>query len=301
MGKDPGESPETLVQLVLRAHDVDPLVQSNEDWQALGATASRTLFWCGGAIYACRCEAGEMRFALQLLRTPLGAIAHHLGAGYAQHLRKSRRMSGAIFSHYLVRPLEDDTFLDELILWLHRPAEEPNPYHSPSRHASALWTTESAYLSLGALPWVQTDRVQRALSVGAPGPAAYRRRKLEGVSRHATELFTRRPTTTRLRLIAHSGPREESLVRIARLVADYCEVSYADVLSHKRGHSVSKARVIATILSTRNGATAAALAKLFNRARSTLIEQVEHYRRTQPEIFAAAEAQLRDAIRAAIE
>jgi chromosomal replication initiation ATPase DnaA len=79
---------------------------------------------------------------------------------------------------------------------------------------------------------------------------------------------------------------------IARAVADYCKVSYEDMLADTRKRSVSRARVIATVLATRNGATAAAAARLFNRSRSTLIEQVEHYRATQPEIFAAAESSL---------
>ena len=62
------------------------------------------------------------------------------------------------------------------------------------------------------------------------------------------------------------------------------------MLTDTRKRSVSKARVIATVLATRNGATAASAARLFNRSRSTLIEQVEHYRATQPEVFAEAES-----------
>jgi chromosomal replication initiation ATPase DnaA len=76
---------------------------------------------------------------------------------------------------------------------------------------------------------------------------------------------------------------------IARLVADAYNVSYEDMLADTRKRAVSKARVIATVLATRNGATAAAAARLFRRSRSTLIEQVDYYRATQPEIFAEAE------------
>jgi hypothetical protein len=64
------------------------------------------------------------------------------------------------------------------------------------------------------------------------------------------------------------------------------------MLTDTRKRAVSKSRVIATVLATRNGSTAAAAARLFNRSRSTLIEQVEHYRATQPEIFAEAESAL---------
>jgi hypothetical protein len=50
--------------------------------------------------------------------------------------------------------------------------------------------------------------------------------------------------------------------------------------------------VITAVLATRNGATAAAAAQLFSRSRSSLFEQVEHYRVQQPQIFAQAEAVL---------
>jgi hypothetical protein len=83
MGESPrGEIAETLVQLVLRGCRADALVDSAEDWRALGVIASRMLFWCGGAIYGCRCEGKEMRFAIQ--------VAHSSGrsgvmAASAQH------------------------------------------------------------------------------------------------------------------------------------------------------------------------------------------------------------------------
>lgn len=64
------------------------------------------------------------------------------------------------------------------------------------------------------------------------------------------------------------------------------------MLGDTRKRTVSKARVIATVLAARNGATAASAARLFNRSRSTLIEQVEYYRATQPGIFAEAETRL---------
>ena len=50
----------TLVQLVLRARHTAELVQSDRDCRELGFIAARMLFWCGGAIYAYRCEGGEI-------------------------------------------------------------------------------------------------------------------------------------------------------------------------------------------------------------------------------------------------
>jgi hypothetical protein len=43
------------------------------------------------------------------------------------------------------------------------------------------------------------------------------------------------------------------------------------------------------VLSVRSGASAATMARVFRRSRSTLSEQVEHYRQTQPRIYLEAE------------
>jgi hypothetical protein len=294
MGNTPApQFARTLVQLILRTHHTTELMQTDQDWRALGFIAARMLFWCGGAIYACRCEGNEIRFALQVAHAPLGAMAQHISGAYASHLHRSRGLSGNIFKHYAAIPLHDEIFLDDLVLWLHR--SEPR---------TRIWTADDAYLSPNSLPWIDTDRVLSALSVGAPGPATYRRRKGERISPQIIELFTRRPQRALLTNLpedstagtpaANRGTRaaRPSIETIARLVASVCKVSLDDMLADTRKRAVSKARVIATVLATRNGATAASAARLFNRSRSTLIEQAEHYRATQPDIFAEAESRL---------
>jgi hypothetical protein len=295
MGSTPApQFAETLVQLVLRGHREDALIRTEEDWHALGHIANRMLFWCGGAIYACRGEGNEMRFALQVSHAPVGSVAHHISGAYAIHLRQSRSFAGGIFKHYTASPLRDDTYLDDLVLWLHRSSNGPH----------RAWTADEAYLIPGSIPWISVERVLTALSVGAPGAATYRRRKSQALAPEAIELFTRRPQraarndirsvtgiqslSTQHATLAH----RPSIEVIGRLVSDYCQVSYADMLTDTRRRAESKARVITTVLATRNGATAAAAARLFNRSRSTLIEQVEHYRATQPEIFEQAETLL---------
>lgn len=294
MGNTPASQfTETLVQLVLRGHNSDELVRTDQDWRALGLIAARMLFWCGGAIYACRCEGNEIRLALQVAHAPLGSMAHHISGTYAIHLRKATTRRGCIFKHYVGIPLHDDIYLDELVFWLHRPAS-----------GKRVWTTEQAYLVPNSMPWISTERVLSALSVGAPGPATYRRRKSEGISLEAIGRFTRRSRRSpKGRLASNESssastashatlPHRPDMETIARLVADYCQVSYDDMLTGTRKRAVSKARAIATVLATRNGASAAAAARRFNRSRSTFIEQVEHYRASQPEIFAEAESLL---------
>lgn len=285
---------ETLIQLVLRAHCAEALLQTDEDWRALGLIASRMLFWCGGAIYGCRCDGDEMRFALQVAGAPLGTMAHHISGAYAIHLHRSRRIDGGIFKHYIALPVEE-WYLDELVLWLHR---------SESRRR--IWTADNAYISQHSLPWISTERVLSSLSVGAPGPATYLRRKRDSISPQLIERFTRRPQrgcqpqlpddSAAESDAANHGVRRArpSIEAIARLVASICKVSIDDMLADTRKRAVSKARVIATVLATRNGFTAASAARLFNRSRSTLVEQVEYYRASQPDMFLEAQ-QLLDA------
>jgi hypothetical protein len=210
-------------------------------------------------------------------------MAHHISGAYAIHVRQTLGQRGSIFKHYAAIPL-DEVYLDDFVLWLHRSAAR-----------TRIWTADDAYLTPNSLPWINTDRVLSGLSIGAPGPATYRRRKSEGISPQVIEIFTRRPR--RARSAGQSADHDRlttrpSIETIARLVADYCRVSYADMSTDTRKRAVSKARAITTVLATRNGATAASAARLFNRSRSALIEQAEHYRATQPEVFAEAESML---------
>jgi hypothetical protein len=265
---------ERLLQLVLRGRTTEPLIRNDEDVKALGQIATRMLFWCGGAIYAWRSEGNEMRFALQVKHASLGSMAHHISGAYANHMRQTRKLTGGIFKHYAVVPLDDD-YLDDLVLWLHRPAEH-----------SHLWTADVAYLTPRSLSWIDTGRILSALSTGSPVPATYRRRKLDPIPPAELLEFNRRPQRS---LRGSRLAKRPNIECIARLVADHSGVAYEDLSADTRKRAVSKARVIATVLATRNGATAADAARLFNRSRSTLIEQVEHYRINQPGIFTEAE------------
>jgi hypothetical protein len=266
---------ERLLQLVLRGQTAEPLIRSEGDVKALGHIAARMLFWCGGAIYAWRSEGNEMRFALQVKHAPLGSMAHHISGAYATYMRQSRKLTGSILKHYAAVPLHDDWFLDDLVMWLHRPAEH-----------SRLWTADAAYLTPHAMSWIDTGRILSALSTGSPVAATYQRRKSELIPPIVLQQFKRRP---RLLLRDTRLMQRPSIERIARFVAERSGVTYEEMLADTRKRAVSTARAIATVLATRNGATAAAASRLFNRSRSSLIEQVDHYRTSQPDIFTAAE------------
>jgi hypothetical protein len=285
-----------LVHLILRGHRPQTLVQSDDDWRALGICASRMLFWCGGVIFGCRCDKTRIHFALQVARAPIGAMAQHVSAAYAAHLWNRRRWDDGVFNHYVAIPLPDEVFLDDLVMWLHRSAarstEEPIP--------GPVFTAEAAYLAPPALPWVNTHRVLHALSAHAPREA-YRRYKDQPIAPEVLALLTRPPSarthrTTPPTLNPDDRPAVDrprpSIDTIARVVANHCHVSLEDLRSTSRKRSASQAKVIATVLYARNGGKAAAAARFFHRSRSTLTEQAERYRQTQPQIFADAEAAL---------
>jgi Bacterial dnaA protein helix-turn-helix len=277
------QNSERLLQLVLHSQRDEPLIRDEADVTALGSIAARMLFWCGGAIYAWRSVGIEMRFALQVKHASLGSMAHHLSGAYASHMRQVRKLTGSLMKHYTVVPHYDAWFLDDLVMWLHRSGDTRTSVNGEAR----VWTADAAYLDSPTWDWIDTARIFSALSSHSPGPATYRRRKFELIHPAVLEQFMRRPQLAFIDT-ARSTPRP-SIERIARLVADHSGITYPEILADTRKRAVSKARAIATVLATRNGATAAAAAKLFNRSRSTLIEQVDHYRVHQPEIFVAAE------------
>jgi transposase-like protein len=287
-----------IIHLYLRGLRPQALVQDESDWRALSVIAKRTLFWCGGAILGCRCERNEMRFAIQMEHASLGAIAHHISGAYAVHLRRRRGWTGRVFNHYIAIPIDADLFLDELVIWLHRPHESDKGV----ARADVCWTGDSAYLSPKSLTWITTERVLAALSPSGAGRSAYIRRKTQPIApeiiailtgrapresrRASDDILARRPTLRR------EAPERWNIEEIARFVAEYTHISYEDMRSDSRKRTLSKAKVMVAVLCARNGGSVAAVARLFGRSRSTLIERADRYRETQPQLFADAERAL---------
>jgi putative transposase len=292
--------PQDIIHLYLRGRHPHALVQDEEDWHALSAIAQRMLFWSGGSIHGCRCEGQEMRFAIEMAHASAGAIAHHISGAYAIHLRRRRGWTGSIFNHYVAIPIDDaELFLDELVLWLHRPPEFTK---AEDARPDACWTADSAYLIPKSLTWITTERVLAALSPGGAGRSAYIRRRAQPITPEIMAILTGR-TARRSRQTSDdelarraTGPRQaperSNIEEIAQFVAEYSRLSYQDLCSASRKRAVSKAKVVAAVLCTRNGASVAAVARLFGRCRSTLIERAERYRETQPQLFVHAERAL---------
>jgi transposase-like protein len=283
--------PQDVIHLHLRGRRPDALVQDEEDWHALSATAERMLFWCSGSIHGCRCQGNEMRFAVQTGHASAGAMAHHIAGAYAIHLRRRRGWTGRIFYHYIAIPVDGDLYLDDLVLWLHRPPE-----------SAFCWTADSAYLNAKSLTWITTERVLAAMSPGGAGRSAYCRRKMQPLAPEILAIVTGRATGRPEQIedevrannasIRRKARERSRIEEIAQFVADYNHVSYEEMRCASRRRAVSKAKMVATVLSTRDGASVAAVARLFGCSRSTLIETAELYRKRQPQLFADSERAL---------
>ena len=287
-----------VIHLNLRGRRPHALVQDEEDWHALSTIAQRMLFWCGGSIHGCRCEGPAMRFAVETRYASAGTTAHHIAGAYAIYLRRRRGWSGRIFNHYVAIPIDTELFLDELVLWLHRPTECGK---AESAGRDVCWTADSAYLMPKSLSWVTTDRVLVALSPGGAGRSAYIRRKTQPIASEITATLTghiaRRPRqelhdVLERRALSRRQVPERSIETIARFVADYCHLSYEDLRSASRKRSVSRAKAVAAVLCSRNGASVAAVARLLGCSRSTLIERAERYHEIAPQLFDQAERAL---------
>jgi transposase-like protein len=291
-------SPE-IIHLYLRGRRRHALVQDEEDWCALSVIAKRTLFWCGGSIHGCRCEGNEMRFAIQMGHASVGAMAHHISGAYAVHLRRRRGWTGSVFNHYIAIPIDADLFLDDLVIWLHRPHESDKP---EGVRADLYRSGDSAYLSPKSLTWITTERVLAALSPGGAGRSVYIRRKTQPIAPETMAILTGRApresqqasddVLARRATLRREAPKRLNIEEIARFVAEYSHLSYDDMRSASRKRAIVKAKVIAAVLCARNGASVAAVARLFGRGRSTLSERADRYRETQPQLFAHAERAL---------
>jgi len=284
------------IHLILRGRRADALVQDEEDWQALSLIAERMLFWCGGWVHGCRCEGNELRFAVETAYSSIAAMVSHVSGAYAPHLRRRRGWTGSVLKRYTAIALDAELYLDDLVIWLHRPPQPGNSWHV---RANLCWTADAAYRIPHSMRWITTARVLGAL--GGSSTAAYHRRLAQPMAPEIIKVLMR-PSVKRRQLVVPDRARHRArekvisdrpnFKRIAQIVAEQCGVSYESMCSPSRKRAIVRAKVIAAVLSTRYGASAAAMARLFRRSRSTLIERVEHYRKTQPALFADAERTL---------
>lgn len=276
-----------FLHLTLRSRTDRILVREDGDWRALTGIVERTLFWCGGAVHGCRCEGAELRFALELAHASISQVVHHLSVGYALYLRRRRGWVGGIFRRYLAIPVDAALYWEELVLWLHRPRDSGD---CRGAEGNPCWTADAAYRIPRTLPWVCTSRVLEAL--GGSGVAEYRRRVLRPIASQIEAILTRPAVARRDGTLRVQSSAQVDVGLVAQLVAAELRISYDEMRSESRRRKLTRAKAVAAVLSTRHGASAAAVALLFGRSRSNLIERVEHYRETQPQLFIEVERAL---------
>ena len=133
-----------------------------------------------------------------------------------------------------------------------------------------------------------------ALSPGGAGRSAYCRRKTQPLAPEIIAIVTGRAARRPERIVddVRKAPERAAIEEIAQFIADSSHISYEVMRSDSRRRAVSRAKVVATVLSTRNGASVAAVARLFGCSRSNLIEMAERYRESRPQLFADSERAL---------
>lgn len=276
------------VHLILRGHASSVLVQDEDDWRALELIARRMLFWHGGSIHGCRCERNEIRFAILVASASIGSIARQLSGGYAGYLRRRRGVLGRVFKHYTAFPFDGETFIDDFVVWLHRPATGRGP----------CWTGEFAYLSPASSSWITTERVLKALGQTGMSGGSYARRKREETDPAILARFVAPPLNRGRTFVEQVMPVPSvGIADIEQIIAPFCGLSIEDMRSGSRRRVVTQAKIIVAVLATRNGTSAAAAARFLGRSRSTLVEQAEYYRERSPHLFEMAEHHLVESLR----
>jgi transposase-like protein len=231
-----------------------------------------------------------MRFAVRVSHATIGSVTRHLSGGYAIHVRRRRGTIGGVFKHYIAFPVDGESFLDDFVMWLHRPGSGAGTADASS---ALCWTGDFAYLSSTPASWITTDQVLSALGPAESAKTAYQRRKTQAIDPEIVAAFTR-PSLKHGDYSDSPTKGRPTIEQIVQVVARYSGISEADMRSDSRKRAVTKAKIIAAVLSTRNGASVAAVARYFGRSRSTLVEQAEHYREKQPHLFDEAERALAD-------
>ena len=54
-----------LLHVILHGCRSGPLVRDEVDWRKMTESIDSILFWCGGRVFACRCEADRVEFAIE--------------------------------------------------------------------------------------------------------------------------------------------------------------------------------------------------------------------------------------------
>ena len=274
-----------LLHVILRGCRSGPLVRDEVDWRKMTESIDSMLFWCGGRVFACRCEADRVEFAIEAAQVPIGRMFRYVTVPYALHFNRSRGSTGPVFKRlrsFRVR----DAFRTEFVLWLHRPLN------------GAGWTGDAAYQEPGRLAWLDSRVVLEQLGRGPGAVREYRLLRARGVESELARAFASPggavPGIREVFVQARAVRKRQQLALLRSVigfVARYCELPAEQMAERSRVRRVCRARALVTLVAVRCGVALKSIGELLARDESSLQGTVLTLRARDPRgLMTAAEA-----------
>jgi hypothetical protein len=265
-----------LFHVTLRGHRAEALVQDEEDRRKMIGSIESMLFWCGGRVYGCRCEADRLDLLLEPVHVSPGGMMRYVTVSYALYLNRARGGRGQVFRPLQVFRLQR-AFRTEFVLWLHRPL------------AGAGWSADAAYLEPQRMPWVDCAAVLEELGRGPGARRQYRALRARGIEEELAAAFGSSRDTlshvhTAVRPALTMGKRRQrALLRsVIRHVAQQESVQLQELVSRSRVRRLCRARCLVTLAAVRFGVALTTIADALERDGSTLEESVLRERAHDP-------------------
>ena len=281
----PVDKPAELFHVMLRGCRAESLVQDEEERRKMIGSIESMLFWCGGRVYGCRCEADRLDLLLEPVHVPPGGMMRYVTVSYALYLNRARGRRGQVF-----RPLQvfllQRAFRTEFVLWLHRPL------------AGAGWSADAAYLEPQRMPWVDSESVLEELGRGPGARRQYRALRARGIEEELAAAFeSARDTLSHVHTAVRPARtmrkrRQHALLRsVIRHVAQHESVALEELASRSRARRLCRARCLVALAAVRCGVALTTIADVLGRDGSTLEEAVLRQRAHDPSgLLSAVEA-----------
>ena len=263
-----GDKLADIFHVMLRGCRAEALVRDEEDRRKMIGSIESMLFWCGGRVFGCRCEADRLDLLLEPAHVPPGGMMRYVTVSYALYLNRARGQSGQVFRPLQVYLLQR-AFRTEFVLWLHRPL------------AGAGWSADAAYVEPQRMPWVDTETVLEELGRGPGARRQYRALRARGIEEELAVAFeSSRNTLSHVHTAVRPAltmrkRRQRALLRsVVRHVAQHEAVGPEELASRSRARRLCRARCLVTLVAVRFGVALTTIADLLDRDGSTLEESV---------------------------
>lgn len=280
-----GDKPAELFHVMLRGCRAGALVQDEEDRRKMIASIESMLFWCGGRVYGCRCEADRLDLLLEPVHVSPGGMMRYVTVSYALYLNRARGHRGRVF-----RPLQvfllQRAFRTEFVLWLHRPL------------VGAGWSADAAYLEPQRMRWVDSGSVLEDLGRGPGARRQYRTLRARGIEVELAAAFgSSRDSLSHVHTAVRPAQtmgkrRQRALLRsVIRHVTQHESVGLEELASRSRARRLCRARCLVALAAVRCGVALTTIADALGRDGSTLEEAVLRQRAHDPRgLLSAVEA-----------